>query len=441
MTQPGNYEMLIHQAKAVLDFNWTGEYTMPGPRLYPHQWSWDSALVALAYSRYDQDRAVRELRHLFEAQWKNGLLPQIVFNPRFTNYFPGPNFWHAKESPDAPSHRETSGVIQPPLHATAVLYVFRHSENGAGAKEFLKYAFPKLKAWHDYLYRERDPRGEGLVYIRHPWESGMDNSPMWDQIMQRLHLRANQIPPYRRADIHTISTSDRPTSAAYDRFAYLVKFFADRDYDEAQIRGDCPFLVQDVLFNSLLCKANRDLAEIGRVIGEEPSSYDELAEKTKDAINEKLWDEDRGIYLDYDFAADNPIRVYFGPNLAGPLYAGIPGQDRARRVLDTLENDGFGLSDENITPIPSYDLHGYGFSEERYWRGPVWININWFLMHGLEAYGYKEHAQRLRRTIVDLCQREGFHEYFDPTSGDGLGSILFSWSAALLLNVLADDGR
>jgi mannosylglycerate hydrolase len=441
MAQADKDDMLVRQAKAVLDFNWTGEYTMPGPRLYPHQWSWDSALIALAYSRYDQDRAVRELRHLFEAQWKNGLLPQIVFNPRFTNYFPGPNFWHAKESPDAPDHCETSGVVQPPFHATAVLYLFRHAKDEAGAKEFLEYAFPKLKAWHDYLYRERDPEGEGLVCIRHPWESGMDNSPMWDQNMQRLHLRTDQIPPYRRADIHTVSASDRPTSTAYDRFAYLVKFFADRDYDEARIRADCPFLVQDVLFNSLLCKANRDLAEIGRVIGEDPSSYDELAEKTKGAINEKLWDEDRGIYLDYDFADDRPIRVYFGPNLAVPLYAGIPGQDRARRVLDTLENDGFGLSDENITPVPSYDLHGYGFSEERYWRGPVWININWFLMHGLEAYGYEEPAERLRRTIVDLCQREGFHEYFDPTSGQGLGSILFSWSAALLLDVLADDGR
>jgi mannosylglycerate hydrolase len=441
MAQQDKDDMLVRQAKAVLDFNWTGEYTMPGPRLYPHQWSWDSALIALAYSRYDQDRAVRELRHLFEAQWKNGQLPQIVFNPRFTNYFPGPNFWHAKESPDAPDHHETSGVVQPPFHATAVLNVFRHAQNKAGAKEFLEYAFPKVKAWHDYLYRERDPRGEGLVYIRHPWESGMDNNPMWDQIMQRLHLRAEQIPPYRRADIHTVSTSDRPTSTAYDRFAYLVKFFADRDYDETRIRSDCPFLVQDVLFNSLLCKANRDLAEIGQVIGEDPSSYDELAEKTKGAINDKLWDEDRGIYLDYDFADGRPIRVYFGPNLAGPLYAGIPGQDRVRRVLDTLENDGFGLSDGNITPIPSYDLHGYGFSEERYWRGPVWININWFLMRGLEAYGYKEHAQRLRRTIVDLCQREGFHEYFNPTSGGGLGSILFSWSAALLLDVLADDGR
>jgi neutral trehalase len=131
-----------------------------------------------------------------------------------------------------------------------------------------------------------------------------------------------------------------------------------------------------VLFNSLLSKAARDLAEIARILGEDPSPHEEVAEKTRRAINKKLWDEDRGIYLDYDFADGKPIRVYFGPNLAGPLYASIVNQDRAKRVVDTLENDGFGLSDKNITPIPSYDLHGYGFSEERYWRGPVWINID-----------------------------------------------------------------
>jgi glycogen debranching enzyme len=62
-------------------------------------------------------------------------------------------------------------------------------------------------------------------------------------------------------------------------------------------------------------------------------------------------------------------------------------------------------------------------------------------MHGLETYGYQDHAQRLRKTIVDLCRDQGFHEYFDPLTGNGLGSILFSWSAALLLDVLMEDGE
>jgi Mannosylglycerate hydrolase MGH1-like glycoside hydrolase domain len=92
-------EDLIWQAKQVLDFNWSGKYTRPGPRLYPHQWSWDSALIAIGYAHYAQRRAIKELSHLFESQWENGLLPQIVFDPHFGLYFPGISFWHAERSP------------------------------------------------------------------------------------------------------------------------------------------------------------------------------------------------------------------------------------------------------------------------------------------------------------------------------------------------------
>jgi hypothetical protein len=426
-------QALVEQAKAILSLNWTGEYTQPGPRLYPHQWSWDSAFVAFAYAHYNGGRAEKELRHLFEAQWSNGLLPQIVFNPRFRDYFPGPSFWHAKESPHAPKRMETSGVVMPPIHATAVLAVYK----GGGTREFFEYAFRKLEAWHEYLYRERDPDEEGLVYIRHPWESGMDNSPMWATILLRLHLRAEQIPKYERADTHAVSAEDRPVDSAYDRFAYLVKFFADRNYDEARIREDCPFLVQDVLFNSLLCRAERDMAEMARMLGEDPAPFEERSKKTAQAIEKKLWDEERGIYVDYDLVSGRPIGVYFAANFS-PLFSGIPDKTRAKRLVDALENDGFGLSDESITPVPSYDIHGMGFSPVTYWRGPVWLNINWVLMHGLEDYGYREHADRLRRSIIELCREEGFHEYFDPITGQGHGSDLFSWSAALLIDVLAD---
>ncbi len=431
-------DRLVRHARAVLDYNWTGEYTQPGPRLYPHQWSWDSALIALGYARYDGERAEKELRHLFSAQWKNGLLPQIVFNPDFHDYFPGPGVWDAKESPEAPKHHKTSGVVLPPVHATAVLRVYRSAEDREKARKFLRYAFPKLKSWHEYLYRERDPGGEGLVYLRHPWESGMDNSPMWDAIMQRIQLRPDQIPEYKRADTNSVSPRDRPTSASYDRFAWLVKLFADRGYDEAKIRQDCPFLVQDVLFNALLCRSGNDLAEIARILGEDPSHFEESAKKTTNAMNEKLWDEEHGIYLDYDLVARRPIHVYFTPNFL-PLFAGIPSSKMAERMVDSLENAGFGLSDKNVTPVPSYDMNGFGFSPVQYWRGPVWININWFLAHGLEGYGYAKQAERLRRTIVDLCQSQGFHEYYDPITGQGHGSDLFSWTAALLLDVLMEE--
>jgi glycogen debranching enzyme len=438
VAQQGKEDMLVQQAQMVLDFNWNGEYTQPGPHLYPHQWSWDSALIAIGYAHFYQDRAMQELSHLFESQWKNGLLPQIVFNPRFGEYFPGIDFWHAERSPDAPRDRKTSGVVQPPVHATAVLYVYQHAKDKAAAERFLKRAFPKLKAWHEYFHRERDPEGEGLVYIRHPWESGMDNSPMWDSIMERIQLRPDQIPQYRRADIHFVAAGDRPLDAAYDRFAYLVKLFAERNYDEARIREDCPFLVQDVLFNALMCQADRDLAQIARALSEDPSPFEERAEKTAHAMNEKLWDEQHATYLDFDLASNRLLEVYVAPNFV-PLYAGIPDEEQARRMVDSLGNTGFGLSDESLTPVPSYDRYGFAFFPTRYWRGPVWANINWFLMRGLELYGYKEQAERLRNTIVSLCKEQGFYEYYDPTTGFGHGSDLFSWTAALFLDVVLED--
>src|SRR5918997_6838334 len=344
----------------VLHFNWTGEYTKPGPRLYPHQWSWDSALIAIGYSRYDEGRAIKELTHLLDAQWRNGLLPQIVFNPRFGMYFPGIEFWHANESPDAPTHVKTSGIVQPPVHATAALYIHERARDSSAAHAFLQRAFSRLAAWHEYLYRERDPGGEGLVYIRHPWESGMDNSPMWDALMERLQLRPEQIPQYRRADTHVVAAEDRPLDAAYDRFAYLVKLFADRDYDEARIRDDCPFLVQDVLFNSLLCQADKDLAQIARVLGEDPAPFEERAGRADRAINEKLWDEGHGTYLDFDLASDRPIHVYVAPNYA-PLFAGVPDERRASRMLEGLDRPGFGLAGAGVAPVPSYDRYRLGF--------------------------------------------------------------------------------
>jgi glycogen debranching enzyme len=108
-------------------------------------------------------------------------------------------------------------------------------------------------------------------------------------------------------------------------------------------------------------------------------------------------------------------------------------------MVETMESTGFGLGAKDYYPIPSFDGYGFGYSPVQYWRGPVWININWLLMHGLKQYGFDEHAERLRRAIVELCKEGGSYEYFDPSSGMGHGSDLFSWTAALLIDVLMDE--
>ncbi len=74
-------ERLSEGARGVLDANWLGASTLPSRTLYPHQWSWDSAFMAIGRSWYDEPRAQQELRSLFRAQWADGRVPHIVFNP------------------------------------------------------------------------------------------------------------------------------------------------------------------------------------------------------------------------------------------------------------------------------------------------------------------------------------------------------------------------
>ncbi len=40
--------------------------------------------------------------------------------------------------------------------------------------------------------------------------------------------------------------------------------------------------------------------------------------------------------------------------------------------------------------------------------------------------------------MLDLVATAGFREYFHPWTGEGLGAADFSWSAALVLDVLND---
>ena len=343
--------------------------------------------------------------------------------------------WRLETSPHAPSNHRTSGIVQPPVHASAVLHVFRYAKERQLAHAFLAEMFPRLRDWHAYLYRERDPDGEGLVYIRHNWESGQDNSPLWDGVWERLTLHPDQIPAYRRVDTTYVDAADRPTNAEYDRYMYLVKLFGDRGYDEVRIRQDCPFLIQDVLFNTLLCQSNNDLAEIAQLLGEDPVPFTTWAERTAAAINRKLWDEEHGIYVNFDLVSGAPIQAHVAAGFT-PFWARIPDAERAQRMYQYLNSPAFCALDEACYPVPSYNRRAPDYSPNRYWRGPVWINVDWLLLHGLRHYGFEHYAARLERAMIDLVRQHGFYEYFNPETGHGHGTDRFSWTAALVLDLL-----
>lgn len=139
---------LFVDALQVLEENWNGYFTIPATILYPHQWSWDSAFVAIGNSYVNTERSIKELEHLFNAQWKNGMVPHIVFNKKAETYFPSANFYETARSENAPKDIGTSGMTQPPIHAIAFYYVYKNASDKTEAIAFLKKEYPKLKKFH-----------------------------------------------------------------------------------------------------------------------------------------------------------------------------------------------------------------------------------------------------------------------------------------------------
>jgi hypothetical protein len=98
------HEELAVQAEKVLRQNDMGDWTRAASGLYPHQWSWDSAFIAIGLAHLDVRRAACELRTLFTHQWRTGKVAHIVFNPKAPphSYYPGAEHWAcAAVSPEA----------------------------------------------------------------------------------------------------------------------------------------------------------------------------------------------------------------------------------------------------------------------------------------------------------------------------------------------------
>ena len=437
---------LAVQAAEVLRRNDMGEWTRASPTLYPHQWSWDTGFIAIGLAHLDTRRAARELTSLFAHQWRNGKVPHIVFNPDAPpdSYFPGAEHWSSAGTfPDAPpAPPYTSALCQPPTHALGALRVWElagRDEEGL-ARGFLREIFPKLLAWHRYLATYRDPEGSGLVTIYHPWESGTDNSPRWDAALEAVEV--GDLPSYERQDLNHVDHPDeRPTDEEYVRFLWLVELIKRARCDEGALNDSHPFLVKDVLFSAILVAANESLLEIARVVGasqEDVALIEGWIGRGREGLEER-WDQELGLCLDYDLRRDAPLRARtiagFAPLVAGGIEAG-----ELEAALRTLYSPYFLGYPKLRRPLPpSTSPEEPRFHPRNYWRGPMWPVMAWLFWRSLELAGEVERAQAMRRAALQELAEGGFAEYFEPFTGEPLGSDNQSWTAAVALDWLAAD--
>jgi glycogen debranching enzyme len=406
---------LAGAAEGVLAANWTGGSTVPSRRQYPHQWGWDAAYIAIGWSWIDAGRAATELASLLAGQWADGRVPHIVFHPDVPEdaYFPGPAFWGGP----------TSGLTQPPLHARAALEV---AQRGAGV-EFLRRVWPRLVAQHDYLAGRRDA-GAGLAAIVHPWESGLDNSPAWDEPLAAVELPPDGVEPYERRDRRHVDALERPSDEDYDRFVHLARAYRDAGYADD---GDAAFRVEDPLFNAIWLWSTHALVDIAELIGEDGGPHRDAAARIHDALLARLWDGER--FRPRDLRTDRLVEPRTIQALAPLLDPDLP-RDVTARLVAELESPHFRGS--TGIGVASADLLAPTFERRRYWRGPVWANLNWLLGRALRGHGLDAQAGALERTTLALVERAGMREYFDPATGEGLGADDFSWTAAAVIDML-----
>ena len=254
---------------------------------------------------------------------------------------------------------------QPPLLSWAVWRIYQKSQN----KEWLAKIYPKLAKYQEWLRRERR-HADGLYFWHDPYESGIDNSP---------------------------------------RFANRDESFFD---DTRQMAA--------VDMNSYIALSLESLSSIAQELELSGEAMAYAAERSdlKDKINARLWDAVAGSYHDWDYRKQDFIRIHTVSDLT-PLVAGIPNEAQAAvivgRIMDPAQYN-------TLIPFPSVARNESLFIKDM-WRGPVWVNMAYLGILGLERYGYQAEARELAHKLVDgvysTWENEGHvFEFYDPDRTD-----------------------
>jgi len=429
---------MAEAAREVLRTNDTGTLVKAAPHLYPHQWSWDAAFIAIGLATFDVPRALAELEHLRKAQWASGMIPHIVFSAA-PGYFPDAARWRTADL--SPPGVATSGICQPAVHAIALRRIWQRAAGGpqeAAVLDYLSRTFDSWLAWHRWLHDVRGADGSGLLTIHHGWESGMDNSPRFDAAYARVE--PGQLEPFVRTDTTVVADSgQRPTDREYARYLWLVQQLADVGYRDAEADAVCDFAVKDVFASAVFAAACDDLAAIAAELGREPDARTlrGWAQASAQAVDATI-DPATGLACDVDLRAGSRVSV---PCISGfaPLVstrdAGVRArQERLLRGPDWLGAPGlaFGVP---CSTSPTSDA----FRPRQYWRGPTWPVLTWFLAFQSRRHGSVDLFDSLREASLSQLADLQFGEYYEPFTGEPLGSARQSWTAAVALEWLTDE--
>jgi glycogen debranching enzyme len=378
-------------------------YVRPSPGRYEFMWFWDSCFHAIAAARLDPDMARRELRQLAATQRSDGFIGHVVYWGR----------WGALQSALFMQgrlgewRRRHSAMIQPPMLAQALEAVHVASPDAA----FLAEMLPKAQAYYDWLARERDFDGSGLVFIISPWESGLDNSPAYDEPLGlRNPGRASYLARLRFLDWHNL---------------LLGKGFNSREL----LRRN-RFVVVDPLVNAIYGDGLRSLSRLYEAAGDQTTAQAAVAwaAKVEAALDRDCWDPERGHWIYLWTSERRPVTVLTAGSMMPVIMEGISRQHASEAVSRHLVNPGEFWTWLPVPSVaasePAYDPEG----ERMIWRGPVCLNLNWFFVRGLRRNGFFKEADHIAARSREAAGKSGFREFYSPDTGRGMRGMDFGWA-------------
>ena len=421
-------EDLIDEAKKVLYGNlrtgysrWAKEnykYICPSYPHYPHQWFWDSCFHAIVLSHFDVELAKNEIRSLLKVQKDNGFIPHVIYWKATKFRRPLAGVGAMLES--SPSFfPKTTDLIQPPLIAQSVEAIYKKEKD----LNFLREVVPKLKKYYTWLSESRDPDQDGLISIIAPYESGLDQSPSYDPV---LNIEGE----------HALLMAIAGRRVTFKNMLnkYNLEKIFEADY----------FSVEDVFVNSIYIFNLKILINLFHEIDNEKDArvfYNKYS-KAKEALIRKCFDKESKIFFDL-YSKDEKMAKVLTIKSLFPIILDIDKKYVSllvkEHLLNTKEFDvaypvpTVARNEPSFLPSPPLLAH-----EPIIWRGPTWVNTNWYLVKGLRKHGFEKEAEKIVRRTVDLIKLSGYREFFNPFSGEGYGAKHFGWST-LLVDMIVDN--
>lgn len=363
-------------ASDVLERAWrpegSGGFCVPNATTYPWLWLWDSCFHAVVWAHLGDERAGLELAAALADQDDDGFVPHVryVHGPA-----PHADLWGRPRS---------SSITQPPMYGHAVAEVLAAGLPVADA------VVDRATAGLRFLLHRRRRSPGGLVELCHPWESGCDDSPRWDGVLDGPWT----VERWRAAKGALVGTVERtPGGAPVHNPAFAV--------------GGCGFSAL-VAWNAL---------ELAGVTGDD--GLRRAAGELVEAIDAR-WDGELRTWVDDGPTAASSGRVRTHDALLPLLVLDRP-EARAQLTDPAALGAPYGPTQVHRAE-PSFDPTGY-------WRGSAWPQLTYLSWRAARWAGDGGSAASFQNSISTAVRSSGFAEHWDPDSAAPLGAAPQSWSA------------